>query len=480
MSIKSFLTPKYKFLIHGLVLTFLVWAVLDSMKSTYYMSQLFNYHANFKYYNVFKIIAQIFTFYLLSWWLIPLCIINRKRGTLFILVYTIIFVLSISWADLNVDSIIYNLDKPSIILNTFTNYDSLLNSFFQFTPFVFISFLYSIAILNKAILKNSFTPKQLEITGNIIVLLLFYQLFVLNTSIGPERINIFLEFLMYTLFLYLNALLFGPVLLEEKKPGTYLLLTSISFIVIVIGTKLIYGSGSLSNLLVLAIYFTLATVLSLTYSYVRLKLINDQLIFNLKLGAKDSELQLLKSQVNPHFLFNTLNTLYATALEENAPKTAESTAKLANLLRYMQNDINKDFIPLENEIKYLEDYITIQKLRCEIEPQIETKFSNFENHQISPGLLIPFVENAFKYGIDPTKPSKLKVSVICDETTIHFKCVNSYDDNSKTYYKERGFGIGITNTRQRLELVYAKKHIFEIVKENKMFSVNISINTKQL
>jgi LytS/YehU family sensor histidine kinase len=203
--------------------------------------------------------------------------------------------------------------------------------------------------------------------------------------------------------------LFGPVLLEEKKPGTYLLLTSISFIVIVIGTKLIYGSGSLSNLLVLAIYFTLATVLSLTYSYVRLKLINDQLIFNLKLGAKDSELQLLKSQVNPHFLFNTLNTLYATALEENAPKTAESTAKLANLLRYMQNDINKDFIPLENEIKYLEDYITIQKLRCEIEPQIETKFSNFENHQISPGLLIPFVENAFKYGIDPTKPSKLKV-----------------------------------------------------------------------
>jgi LytS/YehU family sensor histidine kinase len=232
--------------------------------------------------------------------------------------------------------------------------------------------------------------------------------------------------------------------------------------------------------LVLAIYFTLATVLSLTYSYVRLKLINDQLIFNLRLGAKDSELQLLKSQVNPHFLFNTLNTLYATALEENAPKTAESTAKLANLLRYMQNDINKDFIPLENEIKYLEDYITIQKLRCEIEPQIETKFSNFENHQISPGLLIPFVENAFKYGIDPTKPSKLKVSVICDETTIHFKCVNSYDDNSKTYYKERGFGIGITNTRQRLELVYAKKHIFEIVKENNMFSVNISINTKQL
>jgi LytS/YehU family sensor histidine kinase len=70
--------------------------------------------------------------------------------------------------------------------------------------------------------------------------------------------------------------------------------------------------------------------------------------------------------------------------------------------------------------------------------------------------------------------------VLTQQNLQNLKCVNSYDDNSKTYYKERGFGIGITNTRQRLELVYAKKHIFEIVKENKMFSVNISINTKQL
>nr|WP_262916292.1 sensor histidine kinase [Aestuariivivens marinum] len=215
-------------------------------------------------------------------------------------------------------------------------------------------------------------------------------------------------------------------------------------------------------------------LVSLTYGYIRVKIKNQDNI----LEAKESELSLLKSQVNPHFLFNTLNTLYSTALEENAKKTAQSTAKLASLIRYMQEDINKDFIPLESEVKYLKDYMNIQELRCAIAPQIETEFSNIENHTISPGLLIPFVENAFKYGIDPSKPSTLKVSVVCNENTINFECINSYNDAFKTYYKEQGFGIGIKNAKQRLELVYPKKHTFSINKTDHLFSVNMSINTK--
>ncbi|WP_157941174.1 MULTISPECIES: sensor histidine kinase [Arenibacter] len=284
---------------------------------------------------------------------------------------------------------------------------------------------------------------------------------------------------MFLLFFYLNVLFFGPVLLSDKKLGKYLFLIITSLIIIGIGTKLIYGIRYSPNLLVFAIHFMLTALLSLIYCYVRLKLKKDQLIFNLKLGAKDSELQLLKSQVNPHFLFNTLNTLYATALEENAPKTAESTAKLANLLRYMQNDITKDFIPLENEIKYLEDYITIQKLRCEVKPQVETIFKNCEGKTLSPGLLIPFVENAFKYGIDPSKPSKLKVSVICDASKINFECVNSYDDNFNTYYKEQGFGMGIKNAKQRLDLVYPKNYTLDISKANHIFTVKLNITSNK-
>tara|TARA_R110002051_G_scaffold281538_1_gene343157 strand:- start:7359 stop:8075 length:717 start_codon:yes stop_codon:yes gene_type:complete len=221
---------------------------------------------------------------------------------------------------------------------------------------------------------------------------------------------------------------------------------------------------------------TLISILitSTYYGYLRLETKKNKL----KFANKESELNILKSQVNPHFLFNTLNTLYATALQENAPITAESTAKLANLIRYMQNDISKDFIPLENEIKYLEDYIYIQKLRCEITPNIETNFKNIEHHKISPGLLIPFVENAFKYGIDPNKPSSLNVSVIGTDNSIFFECINSFDDSFKTYYKEKGFGIGIENTKKRLALVYPKNHTLEVIKQNKIFSVKISIESK--
>ena len=168
--------------------------------------------------------------------------------------------------------------------------------------------------------------------------------------------------------------------------------------------------------------------------------------------------------------------MYATALSENATKTAESTAKLANLLRYMQNDIHKDFIPLKNEINYVQDYIIIQKLRCAIEPEITTTFENVTNQSISPGLLIPFVENAFKYGIDPSNKSDLTIAIICDENTIHFTCVNSFNEHFKVHQTEEGFGIGIKNAKQRLDLVYPDKHTFEILKENNTFSVKLNIS----
>lgn len=218
--------------------------------------------------------------------------------------------------------------------------------------------------------------------------------------------------------------------------------------------------------------------LSFVYGYLRIRIKAREQSLGLKLGAKESELNLLKSQVNPHFLFNSLNTLYAAALTEKAEKTGESIAKLANLIRYMQEDMNKDFIPLKNEMNYLLDYIAIQKLRCAVTPQIETDFKNIENYYISPGLLIPFVENAFKYGIDPSKPSSLSITANCDHGLIFFSCKNSYDEAFKAYYKEQGFGIGIKNARQRLELVYPKNYTLEIVKENNTFSVKISIRTR--
>ena len=222
---------------------------------------------------------------------------------------------------------------------------------------------------------------------------------------------------------------------------------------------------------------SLTVILSISsfYAYFRTKAGIGGMSLNLQLQAKEAELKLLKAQINPHFLYNTLNTLYATALEEDAPRTAESTVKLANLLRYMQEDMAKDFIPLKSEVEYLKDYISIQKIRCEVEPTVRTVFTGIERHVISPGLFIPFVENAFKYGIDPTQPSHLAISIICLESAISFTCANSFNEGYTIDYREKGFGIGIENTRRRLKLVYPENHTFEIEKSDRLFTVRISI-----
>ncbi|WP_100613530.1 sensor histidine kinase [Confluentibacter citreus] len=475
MTFKAFFTPRYKILIHILVITLLTWVFIDSMESLQRMSKAYNFHENFKIFGSLKIIIQIFTFYILSCFLTPLFITNKKTGAISILLYAILYTICISWLDVNVTSIVSDLNYNH---NLTPNLKSSVKAFVDFIPLIFMSCLYSISIMDKGVLNNNFTAKQLELAINLVIIGLVLHFIFSNISSWAAIITI-MYFTVKLLFFYINTFFVTPILLKEKKTGKYLLFVTCLFVLYVLLSKYIYSIthfeiGPFPNIIVLSMAFLIDYLLSFVYGYIRHRIKTQ----DVNLGAKESELSLLKSQVNPHFLFNTLNTLYATALEEKAPKTAESTAKLANLIRYMQEDIDKDFIPLENEIKYLQDYIAIQKLRCVVEPEVVTDFRNVENHFITPGLLIPFVENAFKYGIDPSKPSRLEVSVICDENTIYFKCINSFDDNYKTYYKEQGFGIGIKNAKQRLELVYPKKHSFEVAKENNTFSVKMSIKTK--
>lgn len=372
-------------------------------------------------------------------------------------------------------------NRANLERSVFTRSDSMANLFSKYFTLtiipisitVFLSYAYCAFFLGKKVVFQF-----LEIFVNFIITVLLYLI-----AFQENDVTLVLLLTIVLIVFYTNTFYATPLLIlkqQRKKYWFVVLILSVLYFLMMLSvfidltTTLEITMGVTVNLF--GVLF-LIYILSFVYSFIRLKIKAQEKVFSIKLGAKDSELQLLKSQVNPHFLFNTLNTLYATALEEKAPKTAKSTAKLASLIRYMQEDINKDLIPLENEIKYLKDYITIQKLRCSIEPEIETKFSNIKTHQISPGLLIPFVENAFKYGINPSKKSKLSVSIICNENTINFECINSHDESFKTYYKEQGFGIGIKNAKQRLELVYPKSHMFELKKENAIFSVKINILT---
>jgi len=179
---------------------------------------------------------------------------------------------------------------------------------------------------------------------------------------------------------------------------------------------------------------------------------------------KEAELAQLRSQVNPHFLFNTLNTLYAFALNEGSEKTAECIAKLANLMRFMLDDMEKESILLQREVSYIEDYVKLQSIRSAVDHDISVTvdIDEEQGYSIAPMLLIPFVENAFKHGMNPNEVSHLKIDITGKGDRIQFVIENSVDENFEAYYKEKGFGIGIENVKSRLKHIYPDRHNISI------------------
>jgi two-component system LytT family sensor kinase len=192
---------------------------------------------------------------------------------------------------------------------------------------------------------------------------------------------------------------------------------------------------------------------------------------------KEAELAQLKAQVNPHFLFNTLNTLYAFALKEGSEKTAECIAKLANLMRFMLDDMEKESILLQREVSYIQDYVKLQSIRSAVEHDIAITIDIEEeqSYSIAPMLLIPFVENAFKHGMNPNQVSHLKIDITGKGQQIQFVIENSIDENFEAYYKEKGFGIGIENVKSRLKHIYPDRHNISIAKTNDKFIVILAI-----
>jgi len=197
-----------------------------------------------------------------------------------------------------------------------------------------------------------------------------------------------------------------------------------------------------------------------------------------ELGRSDANLSFLQSQINPHFLFNALNTLYGTALQENAERTSEGIQKLGDMMRFMLHENLKDKILLTRDIDYVENYMELQKLRTSRSADIliDTKIeAPLENLEITPMLLIPFVENAFKHGISLQSPSYIRVSLQTKDRTLYFDVHNSIHlkpDNDPEKLKS---GIGLQNVRQRLNLLYPGKHELIIRESAKEFFIHLTL-----
>ena len=247
---------------------------------------------------------------------------------------------------------------------------------------------------------------------------------------------------------------------------------------------LVIDIGNEENIAILALLNFLTQLFIITplarNIYKRRNAKKDKEIKTLKteLGQSDANLNFLKSQINPHFLFNALNTLYGTALQENAGRTSEGIQKLGDMMRFMLEENVRDKILLSRDIDYLKNYILLQKLRIStssaviIESQIEDYHGSLT---IAPMLLIPFVENAFKHvSAHINAPNKVSISLRRQGS---FLQLETYNTCEQVHMMDKGphKGIGLANVKRRLELLYPERHNLQIDETAQAFHVTLDI-----
>jgi sensor histidine kinase YesM len=214
---------------------------------------------------------------------------------------------------------------------------------------------------------------------------------------------------------------------------------------------------------IFSVYSGLTILLKLSKSFFRVKKIEFE--------KSALELTTIRNQLNPHFLFNGLNSIYSLSLDKDE-RTSEAILQLSDILRFVLYEINEKTIPVSKEIEMIEKYIEIQLLRLDNPGLVTFNNKGSFQHGIVPMLFFPLVENAFKHGNLHHKNSKIEIEIDSQESFISFKCMNSFDEldsNSQS-------GIGIKSVRKSLEHHYGRKASFEINKGEQTFKTSISIN----
>lgn len=191
-----------------------------------------------------------------------------------------------------------------------------------------------------------------------------------------------------------------------------------------------------------------------------------------ELEKVNAELSYLKLQINPHFLFNTLNNIYSLASAQSE-QTPAAVMKLSEIMRYVTQDAQADYVPLENEIHYVNNYIELQKMRSndKLDLHFEAE-GDFTKSKIAPLLLISFVENAFKYGISNHEKSVISIFIQAEDIQLHMKVYNTVferEENGSTS------SIGMSNTQRRLELLYPGRYSLDFGRKDNFYSVDLKI-----
>ena len=228
------------------------------------------------------------------------------------------------------------------------------------------------------------------------------------------------------------------------------------------------------NVLVTLVF--VAVVIGFGYVADAFRVRREQLV--LQQQKTEAELRALKSQINPHFLFNALNTIYNEADAAQNDKVSELVQQLAGIMRFTLQETQKDFTSVEREIEFLEKYLALQQARLpkrkELRINVAIEYDG-QPARIAPLLLIPFVENAFQYGISLQQDSFIELKLVIEGGQLSFQVRNSISPQAA---QKQGHGTGIKNVQQRLELIYPNRYQLSVATSEGIFDVLLGIKLK--
>ena len=289
---------------------------------------------------------------------------------------------------------------------------------------------------------------------------------------NPNALRDYIVIFFLMVFFYTNYFVLMPVVYLRKKYFLYGLLIIAFFVITTVlptflfpaeGGRLPFLFRTAHNIFV----FTAAAFISIALKlYEQWKYTEKE-----KLAT---ELSYLKSQINPHFLFNTLNSIYSLSIEKSEA-TPSAIVMLSGMMRYVISDAAQDYVSLEKELNYISDYIELQKIRLGNTVKIDYRCAGLpDKKQIAPLILIPIIENAFKHGVNPEEDSHIRINILIKNSELH---MNTFNNKVATISDDiERPSIGIENTQKRLEFLYPGNYNLKILDEIKTYSVELTIN----
>jgi len=290
---------------------------------------------------------------------------------------------------------------------------------------------------------------------------------------------------------YINYIVLIPELIKKRKQYLWYVICFLLLIIVSVGLKVLvavlnpeyliqhHTDTGKAKALSISVYI-IGTVFIAGFFLVSSSVIkfavdwfsNERIQRNLESEKKDMELQFLKSQLNPHFLFNSLNNIYSLAYQKS-DKTADAILKLSEIMRYMIYESNDSWVSLDKEVEYVESYVELQKLRFKDGAAVEISINGvIDGQKIVPLILISFVENAFKHGVANDAEDPIKINIIANQKILHFSVTNK----KSTANKDAIGGVGLNNVERRLQLLYPDRYKLNIVNSATHYTTELMLD----